>query len=149
MIWWGDYFWIQPADEKPIKRFFSCQLPIQLDKDRKNIACRKGAKTTKNSNINIHSTFFLFGSFRPFLHFGHFGNPPCNWLNLNLYVIFCHKMSDPRDLWSLRHEHELTTILKKISLSFVIGNFDNFLFLWYFLGVMIVIMIWYGIARLW
>ena len=40
---------------KANQRFFSGQLPIQLDKDRKNILGRKGAKTSTFSNT--HSTY--------------------------------------------------------------------------------------------
>ena len=41
---------------KANQRFFSGQLPIQLDKDRKNILGRKGAKTSTFSNTRIAHT---------------------------------------------------------------------------------------------
>ena len=41
---------------KANQRFFSGQLPIQLDKDRKNILGRKGAKTSTFSNTHIAHT---------------------------------------------------------------------------------------------
>ena len=41
---------------KANQRFFSGQLPIQLDKDRKNIPSRKGAKTSTFSSTHIAHT---------------------------------------------------------------------------------------------